>query len=468
MSLTDLTLTELGAALRAKRTSSREIVDAFLERIRRVDGKLHAFIEVYETEARALADAADRARATGLPIGPLHGLPIGLKDLFDIEGRIGTGGSKMWTGRVATETAATAERLLAAGMIPLGKQHMVEFAFGAWGHNPLMGTPWNPWDLKTHRIPGGSSSGTGVAVAARLAPAGIGSDTGGSIRIPSAFNGLVGLKPTYSRVSLHGTLLLSWTLDSIGPLARSVSDCAVLLSALAGPDPRDPTTLEQPIEDFARAPFNDSIRGRRIALPDTAQLPEVTHSSVREAWQDAGQTLAGQGAIVESVRLPDGFFDLRILTGTIIASEAFALHRNWIDDEARPIGPAVRERIQNVRTLEPGAYAVAQRELRRRRRTFAEWFRPYDALLLPTVPIPAPPVPEADEVSPLPGVFTRPVNFLGLCSLALPSGFADGLPLSVQFVGKPYAESTILTLGKAFEDATGFSRRAPDLAALGL
>ena len=468
MSLTDLTLTALGAELRARRTSSREIVDAFLDRIRRADGKLHAFVEVYETEARALADAADRARAAGLPAGPLHGLPIGLKDLFDIEGRIGTGGSKMWTGRVATETAATAERLLAAGMIPLGKQHMVEFAFGAWGLNPLMGTPWNPWDLNTHRIPGGSSSGTGVAVAARLAPAGIGSDTGGSIRIPSAFNGLVGLKPTCGRVSLHGTLLLSWTLDSIGPLARSVSDCALLLSALAGPDPRDPTTLGQPVEEFTQATRDGVIRGRRIALPDAGQLPDVTHPAVQEAWQRAAQTLAELGATVEPVRLPDGFFDLRVLTGTIIASEAFALHRNWIDDESRPIGPAVRQRVLDVRTLAPGAYAVARHELRLRRQAFAEWFRPYHALLLPTVPIPAPPVPEADEASPIPGVMTRPVNFLGLCSLALPSGFADRLPLSVQLVGKPFAESTILALGRAFEDATGFTRRAPDLTVLGL
>ena len=468
MSLTDLTLTELGAALRAKRASSREIVDAFLDRIRRADGKLHTFVEVYESEAQALADAADRARAAGLPTGPLHGLPIGLKDLFDIEGRIGTGGSKMWTGRVATETAATTERLLAAGMIPLGKQHMVEFAFGAWGHNPLMGTPWNPWDLKTHRIPGGSSSGTGVAVAARLAPAGIGSDTGGSIRIPSAFNGLVGLKPTCGRVSLHGTLLLSWTLDSIGPLARSVGDAALLLSALAGPDPRDATTLGQPAGDFVQAARGGAIRGRRIALPDAGQLPDITHPAVREAWKRAASTFADLGAVVEPVRLPDGFFDLRVSTGTIIASEAYALHRDWIADETKPIGPAVRERILNVRDLPPGAYAVAQRELQLRRRAFAEWFRPFDALLLPTVPIPAPPVPEAEETSPAPGVLTRPVNFLGLCALALPGGFANGLPLSVQVVGKPFAESTILALGQAFEDATGFSRRAPDLATLGL
>ena len=184
MQLHDLTLTELSAGLAAKRFSSRDIVDALLGRIAKANDKLHAFTEVYAEEAKAMADAADTARASGFPLGPLHGLPVAYKDLCDIAGRIGTGGSKMFEKRVATETSNTVERLTAAGMVPLGKLHMVEFAFGGWGTNPLMGAPWNPWDLKTHRVPGGSSSGTGVAVAARLAPAGIGSDTGGSVRIP--------------------------------------------------------------------------------------------------------------------------------------------------------------------------------------------------------------------------------------------------------------------------------------------
>ncbi|MDP3240658.1 MAG: amidase, partial [Reyranella sp.] len=273
MSLHELTLTELSAGLAAKRFSSREVVDALLARIEHADGKLHAFTEVYAQEARALADGADTARASGFPLPALHGLPVAYKDLCDIAGRIGTGGSKMWEKRVATETSNTVERLTAAGMIPLGKLHMVEFAFGGWGTNPLMGTPWNPWDLETHRTPGGSSSGTGVAVAARLTPAGIGSDTGGSVRIPCAFNGLVGLKVTFGRISLHGTMLLSWTLDSIGPMTRSVEDCALMLNALAGPDPRDPTTLGQPLEDFTASTKGGSIKGMRIALPDASALP---------------------------------------------------------------------------------------------------------------------------------------------------------------------------------------------------
>src|SRR5262249_31919357 len=189
MQLHDLTLTDLAAGLAAKHFSSRDVVDALLGRIAKADGKLHAFTEVYDAEARALAEAADRARSSGFPMGPLHGLPVVYKDLCDIAGRIGSGGSKMFEQRVASETSNTVERLTAAGMVPLGKLHMVEFAFGGWGTNPLMGAPWNPWDLETHRVPGGSSSGTGVAVAARLAPAGIRSDTRGPGRNPSAFHG---------------------------------------------------------------------------------------------------------------------------------------------------------------------------------------------------------------------------------------------------------------------------------------
>jgi aspartyl-tRNA(Asn)/glutamyl-tRNA(Gln) amidotransferase subunit A len=468
MTLHDLTLTELSAELVAKHTSSREIVDALLARIAKADGKLHAFTEVYAKEARALADAADTARGSGFPLGPLHGLPIAYKDLCDIEGRISTGGSQMLAKRVATETSNTVERLTAAGMVPLGKLHMVEFAFGGWGTNPLMGAPWNPWDLKTQRVPGGSSSGTGVAVAARLAPAGIGSDTGGSVRIPSAFNGLVGLKVTFGRIGLSGTLLLSWTLDSIGPLARSVEDCALLLNALAAPDPRDPTTLGQPLEDFTRATRGGSIEGMRIALPDESQFPEFMHEDVVAAWRAAARTFEGLGAHLEAVRLPDWYFDLSQPAGTIIASEAYALHRDYIEDMSQAIGPGVRNRAMTAKSFAPGAYAEEIRRMAERRRAFTDWFGGYDAILLPTVAVPAIPLSEVHEASPIPGYLTRPGNYLGLCSLAMPSGFSAGLPLGVQILGKPYAEGTVLRLGKAYQDATDFHRQAPDLSALGL
>jgi aspartyl-tRNA(Asn)/glutamyl-tRNA(Gln) amidotransferase subunit A len=413
---------------------------------------LHAFVEVYAAEARALADGADAARKARLPLGALHGLPIGLKDLCDIAGRIGTVGSKMWAARVAESTSATVERLLAAGMIPLGKLHMVEFAFGAWGTNQLMGTPWNPWDLARQRVPGGSSSGTGVAVAAGLAPAGIGSDTGGSVRIPSAFNGLVGLKTTFGRISLQGTALLSWTLDTIGPLARSVDDCAELLRVLAG------TPLDLPAE---LAPGR--LHHRRIALPDRAQLPPFMHPAVLAAWTDAAKRLQRLGAQIVPVRLPEWYFDLARQVGMIIASEAYDLHRAHIEDRGQAINDAVRERVLAAAKLAPGEYAGMLRTMAERRRVFGEWFRDFDALLLPTVALPAPALDEIEEQAPIPAYLTRAVNYLGLCALAMPAGLHEGLPLSVQIVGSPFAERTILEIGKAYQEDTGHHRLRPAL-----
>ena len=420
---------------------------------------------MYAEEARTLADAADAARRSGLPLGPLHGLPIAVKDLCDIAGRVGTIGSKMWDARLGEATSATVERLLGAGMIPLGKTHMVEFAFGGWGTNPLMGTPWNPWDMARHRVPGGSSSGTGVAVAAGLAPVGIGSDTGGSVRIPAAFNGLVGLKATFGRISLHGTGLLSWTLDSIGPLGRSVDDCAELLRALAGPDPRDPTTLGLPVLDLPAQLQAERLDGRRIGLPDADQLPAFMHPAVLAVWRDSAQRLERLGAAIVPVRLPDWYFELSQPAGLIIASEAYALHRAYIEDMAMPIGGAVRERVRGASAFAPGAYAETLRLMGERRRIFAMWFDWLDAVLLPTAAVPAPLIDEIEEASPIPGHLTRPANYLGLCALAMPAGLHDGLPLGVQIVGKPFAERTVLEIGKALQEDTRCHALRPALNA---
>jgi aspartyl-tRNA(Asn)/glutamyl-tRNA(Gln) amidotransferase subunit A len=351
-------------------------------------------------------------------------------------------------------------------MIPLGKLHMTEFAFGGWGTNPLMGTPRNPWDLQTHRVPGGSSSGTGVAVAAGYAPVGIGSDTGGSVRIPSAFNGLTGLKVTFGRISLHGTGLLSWTLDSIGPMARNVRDCALILDALVGPDSRDPTTLTQPLEIFSREPR--SVKGLQLALPDAGQLPDFMDPQVTQAWQAAAKVFESLGATIVPVRLPDWYFNLSLNAGRIIASEAYSLHRAYVNDPGALLGPAVRQRMQAAEAFAPGAYAEELRTMRNLREAFSRWFEPYDALLLPSAAIPAIPVAEVDEASPIPGYLTRPANYLGLCGLSQPSGYVRGLPVSLQIVGKPYAERTVLSLGQAFESATEFHSRHPDLSSLGL
>ncbi|MDH4096380.1 MAG: amidase, partial [Betaproteobacteria bacterium] len=299
---------------------------------------------------------------------------------------------------------------------------------------------------------GGSSSGTGVAVAAGLVPAGIGSDTGGSVRVPAAFNGVVGLKTTFGLISLKDTGLLSWSLDTIGPLARSVDDCAALLRVLADTPPELPAPLAA-----------GRLERYRIALPDRAQLPPFMHPAVLEAWVGAARRLEQLGARVVPARLPAWYFELARDVGMILASEAFELHRAHIEDRDQAINDAVRERILNAKQLAPGEYAGMLRTMQERRRAFGEWFRDYDALLLPTVPVPAPPLDELDERAPIPSYLTRSVNYLGLCALALPAGLHEGLPLGVQVVGKPFAEREILEIGKAWQEDTGHHKLRPKL-----
>lgn len=249
------TLSELALGLAEGRHSSVELAKHFLDRIDRANQALHAYVSVDADSTLRLAEAADARRRAGYGLlGPLDGVPVAIKDLCDIEGQIATAGSQAWRQRRGTTTSTAVARLLAGGMVPLGKLHMVEFAFGGWGTNPVMGTPRNPWDLEHARIPGGSSSGSGVAVAAGLAPAALGSDTGGSVRIPAALNGVTGLKTTRGLISLHGAVPLSGTLDSIGPLTRDVRDALLLTQAMAGADPRDPLTQGVPAFQMPETP----------------------------------------------------------------------------------------------------------------------------------------------------------------------------------------------------------------------
>ena len=295
-----LSLAELSRLSAAGKTSSREIVEAFLSRITLLDGRLHAYIDVYESEARTLAKAADLEREAGVVRGPLHGLPIALKDLLHFAPHQTTAGSKSWLGRKSDVTATVIARLIAAGMIPLGKTHMVEFAFGGWGRNEPMGAPWNPWDLAIHRVAGGSSSGSAVAVAASLAPVAIGSDTGGSIRIPAALCGLTGLKPTYGLVSLAGVVPLATTLDSVGPLARTVEDAALVMGAISGPDPGDATTLTATFVDFPAAIERSAdIKGTRVTALPFEQLPTDVEADVVAAYASTIQLLRDLGAHVD-------------------------------------------------------------------------------------------------------------------------------------------------------------------------
>ncbi len=457
-------LTELADLLARGEISSRDIVDACLSRIDAHDARLHAFVDVYREDAQARADTADRERRDGIARSPLAGLPIALKDLLHITGRQTTAGSKSWRGRIADHTATTVERLVAAGMIPLGKTHMVEFAFGGWGRNEPMGAPWNPWDARTHRVAGGSSSGSAVAVAGGLAPAAIGSDTGGSIRIPSALCGLTGLKPTSGLVSVHGTVPLSTTLDSIGPLAHTVEDVALLTAAIAGPDPRDPTTLSAPRVDFAAALAGaPDIRGMRITALAPEQFPSYTLPDVVQAYHDAIAALRDQGAIIDREEFPLDFDDAMVRNGRIIAAEAYDYHRAYIEDERLEIDPWVRKRVLGGKTISASEYHDEIAEHHRAVAWFAGWMRGRDALLTPTLPITATPIGDVDESTTPLATWTRAANYLGACALSLPAGFSvDGLPIGVQLTGAAFTEATLVRIGRAFQQTTDWHRRRPD------
>ena len=429
------------------------------------DGKLHAFVEVWRDDALAQAESLDRERRAGQLRGPLHGLPIALKDLLHVAGRQTTAGATSWRGRISDHTATAVTRLVAAGMIPLGKTHMVEFAFGGWGRNQPRGAPWNPWDLNIHRVAGGSSSGSAVAVASGLAPAAIGSDTGGSIRIPSALCGLTGLKPTYGLVSLYGAVPLATTLDSIGPLARSVEDAALLAAAMAGPDPHDAATLTVPAVDFSggTAPMRN-LDGVRIASLGPNRFPRYTEPDVARATSDALAVLRDLGANVATEDVPLDFDEFARANGRIIAAEAWTLHRAYIEDEALDFDPWVRHRIIAGKSITADEYhdLIARRNVAMA--AFADWMRGRDALITPTTPITAAPLGDVDEATAPLATFTRVANYLGACALSLPAGLsAAGLPIGVQLTGAPFTDATLVRIGRAFQSATSWHLQRPAL-----
>ncbi|HEX8009369.1 MAG TPA: amidase [Casimicrobiaceae bacterium] len=462
-----MSLTELAREMARGALSSREVVTAYLHRIAALDQRLHAYVDVYRDSALAGAREADRKRKAGPLRGPLHGLPIALKDLFHIRGRVTSAGSKSRPHGVASETATAVEQLIVSGMIPLGKTHLVEFAFGGWGCNEPMGAPWNPWDLKTHRVAGGSSSGSAVAVAAGLAPAALGSDTGGSIRIPAALCGLTGFKPTYGVVSLAGVFPLATTLDSVGPLARSVEDAALLLAAMAGHDPRDLATLAAPPIDFAGAlAAEPKVRGMRISVLPVEQFPQPVDPAVLAAREAAVATFARLGAKIDEARAPFDFNDVMVRNGRIIAAEAYAWHRSYIADEAFAIDPWVRKRTLSGADLSAADYLDELAVRKRAAAGFAQWMRGRDALLTPTLPITATALTEVDESATPLATFTRAVNYVGACGLSLPAGFSPaGLPIGMQLIGGPFADATLVRIGRAFQRATEWHLRRPDLSA---
>ena len=450
---------ELSSALAAGRLTSAALTESLLSRIGRYGAKLHAFVAVYAEETRQAAAAADAAIRAGRAVGPLHGIPVVVKDIIDIKGRITTGGSKVWADRVSPVTASVVQRMDSAGMIVMGKTHTVEFAMGSFGTNRHMGAPRNPWDLAVHRAPGGSSSGTGVAVAARLAPWGIGTDTGGSVRIPSSWCGLTGLKTTIGRISCHGILPLSTTLDTPGPMARCVEDAALLYNVLQGPDANDELTLRRAVDDPMPG-LKSGIAGLRLARMPASERAGCA-SDVLAAYDAALKVLSQIGASIVDAALPRSFSSMGTLVGRIIGAEGYSFVGALVDDPALPVDDDVRPRIQAGRNMLAKDYLLALRERETIKREFADALANVDALLTPTTMTTAPPVAGIDQSGTAAG-FTRPVNLLDYCALALPNGVsAEGLPTSLHIICRGYREATALRVGWAYENAAQSHRAMP-------
>ena len=460
--LAQLPLHALAAGLNTRSISPVDLVDTCLARIQRLDAKLHAFVDVFAAEARAAAEAADKAIRSGHAVGPLHGIPVALKDLIELEGRVTTGGSAVWRERRSSRTATLARKLIGAGMIVIGKTHTVEFAFGGWGTNQHLGTPWNPWDDKIQRTPGGSSSGSGVAVAARLVPCAIGTDTGGSVRVPAAWCGITGLKTTIGRISTYGVLPLTPTLDTPGPLTRSVEDAALLLQVMQGADARDPRTLS--LRDADPMPtLRRGVKGLRLARMPASERSGVD-AEVLAAYDRSLATLAGLGAEIVDLSLPRGFREYGASSGRIMSAEAYALLADIVDNNALSLDEAVRPRIRAGAAISSREYLQALAERERLKGEFGEAIAQVDAVLAPVTLTPALALEAVDQAT-TPAVFTRWGNFLDLCALALPCGFsAAGLPLSLQVVCRGGEEAMALRVGWAWQDATDWHRRVPPLA----
>jgi aspartyl-tRNA(Asn)/glutamyl-tRNA(Gln) amidotransferase subunit A len=347
-------------------------------------------------------------------------------------------------------------------MIIIGKTHTVEFAFGGFGTNQHLGTPWNPWNAKTHHTPGGSSSGSGVAVAARMVPCALGTDTGGSVRVPAAWCGITGLKTTIGRISTYGVLPLSPTLDTPGPMTRSVEDAAVLLRVMQGADARDPRTLALRDAD-PMATLRRGVKGLRLARMAPSERDGVA-AEVLDAYDSSVEQLAGMGADIVDLTLPRSFRDYGSSSGRIMAAEAYALLSSIVDNNDLPIDEAVRPRIRAGAAISSREYLEVLAERERLKLEFAAATAGVDALLAPVTITPAIPLDTVDQ-STTPAVFTRWVNFLDLCGLAVPNGFTQsGLPLSLQIVCRGGDEAMALRIGWAWQNATNWHERVPPLA----
>ena len=455
MSKAPLLISELQTELQAGRLTAEAVVAASLTRIEALNGKLKAFVRV--DPDRALADARhlDHLAKLGVPKGPLFGIPLAIKDIIDVAG-LRTGGGSL-TREKAGPAAADAEvvtRLRNAGAVVIGKVATVEYAFGGWGSNETVGTPHNPWDLAKARVPGGSSSGSAVAVAAGLVPGALGSDTGGSIRLPSSFSGLVGLKTTAGLIPKTGVLPLSDILDTIGPMTRTVADAAILFEVLLGqalgtyqPGPVDHT-----------APFHSL----RIGVP--VETGVTLHADTERAYQEMQERLKAGGATLVPVRFPMSLADYAAPCGMFLAVDSYRHYGALAEEEPNRLGAPVRMRMLSGKGVTAVDYANNLERREREKAVIAKVYETVDAILMPSTAMPAPVVGEHPEHD-SPAVFTRFANYFDLAAISLPTALsATGLPIAMQFVVPGFHEARALDIAHRVEIAQGGPILCPLLA----
>lgn len=450
-----MTIREAARALRERRVSSAELTKAALDRINELNPSLNAFLTLLTQTGKDRAALADRELASGRDRGPLHGIPIALKDVFDMRGVRTTAGSKVLENYIPNSDATVVEKLEAAGAVIVGKLNMHELAYGITSANPHFGPVRNPWGRD--RIPGGSSGGSGAAVAADMVFAAMGTDTGGSIRVPAALCGTVGLKPTYGRVSRFGVTPLAFSLDHMGPLTRDVRDSAIVLNAIAGFDPRDPSAAHHPTVDYV--PDDEcSIRGVRIGFPENfffERLDPDVDSAVRGAVARA----ASLGATVVPVRVPD-IAAVNTVGQIILLAEAAAGTAPYKEQRDR-FGTDVLALLDQGRMLPATDYINAQRLRRRLQMEFQAVWPQVDCLFSPTVPITAPRIGEntvtvggaSEALRAAATRLVRSMNVLGLPAISIPCGLSGaGLPVGLQIIGPAFQEALILRVAAALED----------------
>ncbi len=448
----ELTISQALPLLRAGDLTPQALTEACYRQIEHFDRLINAFITVVPPSALR------PYRKEGV----LAGIPLAVKDLYDTRGVRTTAGSLFLADNVPTQDAVVIQKMKDAGAVLLGKTNTHEVALGVTSVNPHYGACRNPWD--TTRITGGSSGGSAAAVAAGMCLAALGTDTGGSIRIPASLCGVVGLKPTYGRVSLRGIFPLSWNLDHAGPLTRCVRDAALLLQVMAGYDPDDPASADRPVDDYLSG-LDGGVRGWRIALAGGAYIEEASDSQVLAAVRQAAQVFARLGAMLEEVEV-EWLRAAALANGQMTQADGAAVHRERLAHEPERFGADVRQRLETGRALSSTEYSLARRTQAEVRRRGERFFQQHDALLLPTTPIAAPPIQgdDAIERARLLTRLTAPFNLSGLPALSLPCGFTEeNLPIGLQIVSGPWQETKVLRAAQAYEQAAGWPGRKPSL-----